>query len=66
MPAILIKTNNPKEYVVVEIQGDLEYRSDREKCEGKFIGDLLFNKYGNPVRNYFIFNVFVYKLKKKI
>ncbi|KAG5671470.1 hypothetical protein PVAND_001665 [Polypedilum vanderplanki] len=52
MPAIIIKNPTPNkldEYVMLEIQGDLELRSDKMISDGRFIGDLLYNKYGNPI-----------------
>lgn len=33
---------------MIEIQGDLESRYVTD-CSGKFVGDLLYNKYGHPV-----------------
>ncbi|XP_065073660.1 chromosome transmission fidelity protein 8 homolog [Ochlerotatus camptorhynchus] len=49
---IYIKNPNPEgdieEWCIVELQGDLEVRGDRA-MSGQFIGDLLFNKYGQPI-----------------
>ncbi|CAO1430113.1 unnamed protein product [Diamesa serratosioi] len=48
---IVIKNPNPgalDEYLMIEIQGDLESRYDTN-CSGKFVGDLLYNKYGHPI-----------------
>ncbi|XP_055624053.1 chromosome transmission fidelity protein 8 homolog [Toxorhynchites rutilus septentrionalis] len=36
------------EWCIVEVQGDLEVRGEREMA-GQFIGDLLYNKYGQPI-----------------
>ncbi|XP_053684119.1 chromosome transmission fidelity protein 8 homolog [Sabethes cyaneus] len=36
------------EWCIVELQGDLEVRGDR-LMTGQFIGDLLYNKYGQPI-----------------
>ncbi|XP_019529178.2 chromosome transmission fidelity protein 8 homolog isoform X2 [Aedes albopictus] len=36
------------EWCIVELQGDLEVRGDRI-MDGQFIGDLLYNKYGQPI-----------------
>jgi hypothetical protein len=78
MPAIIIKNPNPNqldEFVMLEIQGDLELRGDKMTSDGRFIGelwivlfsslfkkklmsfagDLLYNKYGNPVSNWRVF-----------
>lgn len=33
---------------MLEIQGDLETRGDLD-LNGKFVGDLMYNKYGQPV-----------------
>lgn len=56
MPAIILKTseNNAdgiKEYLMIELQGDLECRLTEEvqDCNGKFVGDLHYNKFGHPV-----------------
>uniref|UniRef100_A0AAG5DNA6 Chromosome transmission fidelity protein 8 n=1 Tax=Anopheles atroparvus TaxID=41427 RepID=A0AAG5DNA6_ANOAO len=42
--------NNGKldEWCIVELQGDLEVRGERVMA-GQFIGDLLYNKYGQPI-----------------
>ncbi|XP_058829898.1 chromosome transmission fidelity protein 8 homolog [Topomyia yanbarensis] len=49
---IYIKNPNPEseieEWCIVELQGDLEVRGDRVMA-GQFIGDLLYNKYGQPI-----------------
>ncbi|KAL1395737.1 hypothetical protein pipiens_011024 [Culex pipiens pipiens] len=37
-----------EEWCIVELQGDLEVRGDR-MMDGQFIGDLLYNKYGQPI-----------------
>lgn len=39
---------NIEEWCIVELQGDLEVRGDR-MMDGQFIGDLLYNKYGQPI-----------------
>lgn len=57
MPAIILKNpqDNGKssipEYLMLELQGDLECRLTEElqDCSGKFVGDLIYNKYGHPV-----------------
>nr|XP_019529178.1 chromosome transmission fidelity protein 8 homolog [Aedes albopictus] len=41
-------TGNIDEWCIVELQGDLEVRGDRI-MDGQFIGDLLYNKYGQPI-----------------
>lgn len=50
---IIIKNPNSKsldEYMMLEIQGDLSNRYDDVKdCSGAFVGDVIFNKSGNPV-----------------
>ncbi|XP_011183790.1 chromosome transmission fidelity protein 8 homolog [Zeugodacus cucurbitae] len=48
---ILVKTSSPtalEEYAIVELQGDLEIRSG-ENIHNLFIGDLYYNKYGQPI-----------------
>jgi hypothetical protein len=43
MPAIIIKNPNPNqldEFVMLEIQGDLELRGDKITSDGRFIGKL--------------------------
>ncbi|XP_036338438.1 chromosome transmission fidelity protein 8 homolog [Rhagoletis pomonella] len=48
---IVIKTPSPtglEEYAIVELQGDLEIRSG-ENIHDLFIGDLYYNKYGQPI-----------------
>ncbi|XP_054731776.1 chromosome transmission fidelity protein 8 homolog [Anastrepha obliqua] len=48
---ILVKTPSPtglEEYAIVELQGDLEIRSG-ENIHDLFIGDLYYNKYGQPI-----------------
>lgn len=42
-----------EEYLMIEIQGDLESRYVTD-CSGKFVGDLLYNKFGHPVSYVFI------------
>ena len=37
------------EWVMVELQGDLECRSPSEGLHGKFVGDLHYNKAGVPI-----------------
>lgn len=57
MPAIILKNpegNGDKkipDYLMIELQGDLECRLTEELQDfsGKFVGDLLYNKYGHPV-----------------
>uniref|UniRef100_A0A4Y0BMX6 Chromosome transmission fidelity protein 8 n=1 Tax=Anopheles funestus TaxID=62324 RepID=A0A4Y0BMX6_ANOFN len=39
---------NLDEWCIVELQGDLDVRGDRI-MDGQFIGDLLYNKYGQPI-----------------
>ena len=50
---IVIKNPNPgqiEEFLMLEIQGDLENRYDDVKdISGNFVGDVLFNKFGHPV-----------------
>lgn len=52
MPIIV---KNPKggkidEFMMLELQGDLENRQEEIKdCSGNFIGDVLYNKFGHPV-----------------
>lgn len=52
MPIII---KNPKggkinEFMMIEIQGDLENRQEEIKdCSGNFVGDVLYNKFGHPV-----------------
>lgn len=36
---------------MVELQGDLEVRTN-EDMHGQFVGDLYYNKYGQPVSQY--------------
>jgi hypothetical protein len=57
MPAIILKNkenslNGVDEYLMVELQGELECRLTEEitDCSNKFVGDLLYNKFGHPVR----------------
>lgn len=45
-------TGDIEEWCIVELQGDLEVRGDR-LMDGQFIGDLLYNKYGQPVSSIF-------------
>jgi hypothetical protein len=56
MPAIILKNkensiNGVDEYLMIELQGDLECRLTEEiqDCSGKFVGDLVYNKFGSPV-----------------
>jgi hypothetical protein len=52
MPIIVRKANADKldEFMMIELQGDLETRYDDMKdCSGAFVGDVIFNKFGNPV-----------------
>lgn len=57
---IIIKNPNPgnlDEYLMVEIQGDLENRHEEIKdVSGSFVGDVLFNKFGHPVSFCFTFS----------
>lgn len=51
-------TKRIPEWGIVELQGDLEVRGDRI-MNGQFIGDLCYDKYGQPVSKwhfYFLFN----------
>lgn len=56
---IVVKNPNPgclDEYLMLEIQGDLENRyEDIKDCSGKFVGDVLFNKFGHPVSFHSLF-----------
>lgn len=48
---ILVKTSSPttlEEYAILELQGDLEIRSGGN-IHNLFIGDLYYNKYGQPI-----------------
>ncbi|XP_004523771.1 chromosome transmission fidelity protein 8 homolog isoform X2 [Ceratitis capitata] len=48
---IIVKTTSPtslEEYAIIELQGDLEIRSG-ENIHDLFIGDLYYNKYGQPI-----------------
>ncbi|XP_031631855.1 chromosome transmission fidelity protein 8 homolog [Contarinia nasturtii] len=48
---ILVKTKSDsglQEWGIVELQGDLEVRGD-ENMENQFIGDLNYDKYGQPI-----------------
>lgn len=58
---IVVKNPNPgqlDEYLMLEIQGDLENRyEDIKDCSGKFVGDVLFNKFGHPVSFLFILHL---------
>lgn len=38
-----------QEWSIVELQGDLEVRGSQD-MKGQFIGDLSYDKYGQPVR----------------
>jgi hypothetical protein len=50
---IVVKNPNPSqldEYLMLEIQGDLENRHEEVKdISGAFVGDVMFNKFGHPV-----------------
>lgn len=50
---IVIKNPNPgklEEYMMVEVQGDLQNRYDDDKdCSGNFVGDVIYTKFGHPV-----------------
>ncbi|XP_055532917.1 chromosome transmission fidelity protein 8 homolog isoform X2 [Wyeomyia smithii] len=51
MPIYIKNTNSDgplEEWCIVELQGDLEVRGDLTMA-GQFIGDLLYNKYGQPI-----------------
>ncbi|XP_023294149.2 chromosome transmission fidelity protein 8 homolog [Lucilia cuprina] len=48
---VLIKTKTSsglKEWAILELQGDLEVRSN-EDMHDQFVGDLYYNKYGQPI-----------------
>lgn len=47
----LFKRNksNLAEWAIIELQGDLEVRGDKI-ADGEYIGDLNYDKYGQPVR----------------
>lgn len=53
---IVIKNPRPgaiEEFMMLEIQGDLTNRDEEIKdSSGDFVGDLTFNKFGHPVRNF--------------
>jgi hypothetical protein len=64
MPAIILRDpesgkSKIPEYIMLELQGDLECRLDEvQDCSGKFVGDLIYNNYGHPVRlNIFQFTI---------
>ena len=65
---IIVKNPNPghiDEYLMIEIQGDLENRNEEVKdVSGSFVGDVLFNKFGHPVSSFviakFFNNVFLF------
>nr|NP_001261681.1 uncharacterized protein Dmel_CG34001, isoform C [Drosophila melanogaster]AGB94375.1 uncharacterized protein Dmel_CG34001, isoform C [Drosophila melanogaster] len=48
---IVVKTQNAGkgDWAIIELQGDLEVRSNQD-MHGQFIGDLYYNKYGQPGR----------------
>ncbi|XP_058986603.1 chromosome transmission fidelity protein 8 homolog isoform X2 [Musca domestica] len=49
---VLIKTKTSsglKEWAILELQGDLEVRTN-EEMHDQFVGDLYYNKYGQPGR----------------
>lgn len=41
-------SSGPGEWAIIELQGDLEVRSN-QIMHDQFIGDLYYNKYGQPV-----------------
>lgn len=43
--------NGLQEWGIVELQGDLEVRGD-EMMDNQFIGDLNYDRYGQPVRSH--------------
>lgn len=44
------KTNQLDEFVMLELQGDIECREDElSDLTGQFVGDLLYNKFAQPV-----------------
>lgn len=44
------KTNKLDEFVMLELQGDIECREDElSDLTGQFVGDLLYNKFAQPV-----------------
>ncbi|XP_023171304.2 chromosome transmission fidelity protein 8 homolog [Drosophila hydei] len=47
---IIVKTHNAGsgEWAIIELQGDLEVRSN-QSMNDQFIGDLYYNKYGQPI-----------------
>ncbi|XP_030372927.1 chromosome transmission fidelity protein 8 homolog [Scaptodrosophila lebanonensis] len=48
---ILVKTHSSQqtpEWAIIELQGDLEVRSNQDMHD-QFIGDLSYNKYGQPI-----------------
>ncbi|XP_058986602.1 chromosome transmission fidelity protein 8 homolog isoform X1 [Musca domestica] len=48
---VLIKTKTSsglKEWAILELQGDLEVRTN-EEMHDQFVGDLYYNKYGQPI-----------------
>ncbi|XP_068147771.1 chromosome transmission fidelity protein 8 homolog [Drosophila tropicalis] len=47
---ILVKTSSsgPGEWAIIELQGDLEVRTNQDMHD-QFIGDLYYNKYGQPI-----------------
>lgn len=51
---IVVKNPNPNdkmnEFVLIELQGDINCREeDLKDLSGQFVGDLLFNKFAQPV-----------------
>lgn len=48
-----------KEFVMLEVQGDLESRDEIKDCSGAFVGDVIYNKFGHPVSdlNFIVFNL---------
>lgn len=53
MPIVIKNPNGAgklDEYMMIELQGDLNNRyEDVKDCSGAFVGDVLFNKNGQPV-----------------
>lgn len=47
------KDSGVPEWAIIEVQGDLEVRSD-QVMDGQFVGDLCYNKYGQPVSKWLI------------
>lgn len=52
MPILVKNPNSGKlpEYMMLEIQGDLQNRNeDIKDCSGAFVGDVFYNQFGHPV-----------------